>query len=270
MKILFLGTSGGLPSATRNTTALALQSNIVDDKWSLFDCGDGTTYQIAKIDWTLDNLDSIFITHLHADHFFGILMLLYRKDMYRECCDLTLYAPKGAKEFILSAVKITNKTFMNFKLTMVEIEEGSDMEVRDMRVKVLALKHRIPSYAYHIETKDKRVIISGDNEAPEVLKEYLPNLDLLVHEATFKDEDYEGRESSMHSTAKLLGEVAGRYGVANLIATHFSIRYDDDDMIELSKEIESNYSNPLFLANDLDEFLLEIYEDRASTLTLTS
>jgi len=270
MKIIFLGTSGGLPSATRNTTALALQSNIADEKWSLFDCGDGTTYQIAKIEWTLDKLDSIFITHLHADHFFGILMLLYRKDMYRECCDIMLYAPKGVKEFIESAMEITNKTFMNFKLTMVEIEEGSEMEVRDMRVEVLSLKHRIPSYAYHIETKDKRVIISGDNEEPSVLKEYLPNLDLLVHESTFKEVDYEGRESSMHSTAKLLGEVAGRYGVANLIATHFSVRYDAEDMREIYKEIESNYRNPLFLANDLDEFLLESYEDRASTLTLTS
>ena len=104
----------------------------------------------------------------------------------------------------------------------------------------------------------KKIIIAGDNEEPEVLKEYLSGLDLLIHEATFKEEHYvRHRKKSMHTIAKHLGEVAHKYDVGNLIATHISARYKTQgDIQELYDEIALSYKSRLYVANDFDEFKL--------------
>ena len=75
MKLYFLGTGSQKPSKTRNVTSIALilQTN----KYILFDCGEGTQQQILKSNISLTNLHSIFITHLHGDHIFGLPGLLF-------------------------------------------------------------------------------------------------------------------------------------------------------------------------------------------------
>lgn len=255
MKIIFFGTSGGIPTKDRNVSAIGLQSSSFD-RWSLFDCGDGTTFQIEKSNWDLSKLDSIFITHLHADHFFGILSVIFRKDMYKQSSDLTIYAPKGAKEFIENSLSITQKKFVKFNLKIVEIKAGDKIEYKDMKIEVISLLHRIPSYAFFIKSKENQIIIAGDNEKPEILKEYLNGLDLLIHECTFKQEHYiKHRKKSMHTVAKELGEVANRYKLKGLIATHLSARYKTStDILELYNEIALGYKSTLFIANDFDEF----------------
>ncbi len=254
MKVIFFGTSGGIPTKDRNVTAIGLKTD--SDRWSLFDTGDGTTFQIERSSWDLSKLDSIFITHTHADHFFGILSVIYRKDMYRQSCDLTVYAPKGVKEFIEYSLNFTKKVFVKFKLTIVEIADGSEIELRDMSIKVLPMRHRIPCYGYYIEAMNKRLIIAGDNEAPEILKEYLPTLDMLIHECTFMQEHYvKHRKNSMHTTAKKLGEVAHKYGLKSLVATHLSARYKSEDEVRgLYNEIALSYKAKLSIASDFDEF----------------
>ena len=254
MKIIFLGTSGGISTQTRNVTSIGLQRD--SGSWSMIDCGDGTTYQVARANWKLEMLDSIFITHLHADHFFGIVSILFRKDMMRESCDLTLYAPKGMKKFIQNSLEITQKVFENFHLTIVEIEEGMTIEGKEMKIEVLPMHHRISCYGYYIEMADKRVIIAGDNDNPEIMKNHLYTLDLWVHEATFLDKEYtDKRKNSLHTTAKLLGEVADKYDVKWLIATHISGRHQDKEGVkEIEDEIRLNYKNRLEIADDFDEF----------------
>jgi len=254
MKIIFFGTSGGISTQRRNVTSIGLERNL--EHWSMVDCGDGTTYQVARANWKLEKLDSIFITHLHADHFFGILSLLFRKDMIRENCDLTLYAPKGMQAFIENSLTITKKVFENFKLTIVEVEEGMKIEFKAMKIEVFPMQHRISSYGYYIETENKKIMIAGDNDNPAIMKEHLSSLDLWVHEATFIAKEYVNkRKNSMHTTAKLLGEVAQKYKVKWLIATHISGRHQDEEGLkELHDEIASSYTNRLNIANDLDAF----------------
>jgi len=256
MKLIFFGTSGGVSTSRRNVTSMGLQRH--SRRWSMVDCGDGTTYQVARANWKLEELDSIFITHLHADHFFGILSLLFRKDMIRENCDLTLYAPKGMKAFIENSLEITQKVFEKFKLTIVEVEVGMKIELDGMQIEVLSMQHRVPCFGYYIESENRKIILSGDNDHPEIMKKYLLNLDVWVHEATFIAREYTNkRKNSMHTTAKLLGEVAKKYKVKWLIATHISGRHQDQEGLkELSSEIASSYSSRFDVADDFDEFEL--------------
>ena len=77
MELIFLGTSAGVPTRTRNVTAilLNLQHPTQSGLW-LFDCGEGTQHQLLHTAFNPGKLDKIFISHLHGDHLFGLPGLL--------------------------------------------------------------------------------------------------------------------------------------------------------------------------------------------------
>jgi len=109
--------------------------------------------------------------------------------------------------------------------------------------------------------KGKRIIISGDNAQPEILGEYLKDLDLLVHECTYTKEVYDNlKVEILHTTAKDLGVTSTKFGVKNLIATHISPRYHKDGKFTvemIADEIKASYDGELFIANDFDVFTLD-------------
>ncbi len=118
MKLTFLGTSAGKPTRERNVSALALEFD-QDNKWYLFDCGEGTQRQIIQSKLSLGKLDTIFITHLHGDHYFGLIGLICTKKLDIALNDLTIYAPKGLKKFLECAVDISEE-HLGYKLTLIE------------------------------------------------------------------------------------------------------------------------------------------------------
>jgi ribonuclease Z len=106
----------------------------------------------------------------------------------------------------------------------------------------------------------RSLIIAGDNSRPDILGDYLEDLDLLVHECTYTQEDYDNLSIKvMHTTAKDLGEVVQEYRVKNLIASHINPRYNAKSTkgVELVyDEIKRAYKGRLFIANDLDIYYL--------------
>jgi len=83
------------------------------------------------------------------------------------------------------------------------------------------------------------------------LGKYLKNLDLLVHEATYLEEDFIRLEKKyLHTTAKELGRIAEEFGVKKLAATHISPRYEGNEIL---KEIKTEYKGEVIVAKDFDE-----------------
>ncbi len=308
MKLTFLGTSAGKPTRERNLSAIALELE-QENRWYLFDCGEATQFQLMKSRLSIGKLDSIFITHLHGDHFYGLPGLLASKKMDEALKPLTLYGPKGIKKFIDCVLDVSGRD-VGYDLTIIEYEDNQEFMFDKFTVKVLPLVHSIDSVAFYIKEHDisnkldemklreigldpspiygelkkgkavtfegktinpkefmldpikgKRIIISGDNAQPEIMGEYLRNLDLLVHECTYTQEVYDNlKVKILHTTSKDLGVAASKFGVKNLIATHISPRYHKDgkftvQMIE--DEIKEAYDGNLFIANDFDVFTLK-------------
>lgn len=104
-----------------------------------------------------------------------------------------------------------------------------------------------------------RFIIGGDNAEPEVFKDYMKGLDLLVHEATFTEASFNVLSKKLlHTTVKQLCEFAETYKLTNLILTHFSSRYHHSEeelhLKEVREEARQHYQGNIFYASDLDSY----------------
>lgn len=153
MELVFLGTGAGVPAKERNVSAVALQLLQERGATWLFDCGEATQHQILYTAIRPRRLEKIFITHLHGDHIFGLPGLLGSRSFQGGTTELTLYGPKGIREFIETSLTVSY-TRLKYELKVVEIDEGIIFEDRQFRVIAKQLNHGIPSYGYRIEEKD--------------------------------------------------------------------------------------------------------------------
>lgn len=261
MKLTFLGTSAGKPTNERNVSALGMEFDH-DSKWVLFDCGEGTQRQILYSKLSLAKLNTIFITHLHGDHYYGLPGLLSVKKLDKSFNALSIYGPSGMREFLECTIDISKK-HLGYDLEIIEYACEDEFLFDKFSLKVLPLIHSKKSVAFYIKEnalEGKNCIIAGDNAQPNVLDNYLENLDLLVHECTFTQEVFDRLETKfMHTTAKDLAKTAQKKHVTNLIANHISPRYCKNCTLTLEMiydEIKSNYDGKFFIANDFDVYYL--------------
>ena len=163
MKVIPLGTSSGKPTLRRNVSALAVAR---EGEWQLFDCGEATQTQIARAGLNPSRLSSIFITHLHGDHFNGVAGLLSTMGLDRRTRGLVLAGPRGMTDYLetLARLKIL---FVNFPLDVREYgpqtanaHTDSDgaidvYEAAQYVVSSLPLDHRIFALGYRIEERPR-------------------------------------------------------------------------------------------------------------------
>lgn len=170
MELLFLGTSAGVPTRTRNMTSIVLnlQQPTMAEMW-LFDCGEGTQHQFLRTACHPGKLNKIFITHLHGDHLFGLPGLLCSRSMQGNTLPLTLYGPKGLKEFVETALRLSG-SWTDYPLTIVEVEPGLVFDEAGFRVTAWPLNHPVECYGYRIEQHDK----PGTLDAARLIAEGVP------------------------------------------------------------------------------------------------
>lgn len=154
MELLFLGTSAGVPTRSRNVTAilLNLQHPTQPGLW-LFDCGEGTQHQMLATPFNPGKLDRIFISHLHGDHLFGLPGLLCSRSMAGNVKPLTLYGPKGLREFTETALRLSG-SWTDYPLDIVEITAGEIVDDGLRRVTAYPLEHPLECYGFRIEEHD--------------------------------------------------------------------------------------------------------------------
>lgn len=153
MKLIFLGTGAGVPSKSRNVSALVLDLLQQTNHMWLFDCGEATQHQILHTSIKPRKINRIFITHLHGDHIFGLPGFLSSRSFQGGDQPLTIYGPPGIKKYVQTSLSIS-ETHLSYTLHIVEYEEGLIYEDELFKVYCQQLQHGIPSYGFRIEEKD--------------------------------------------------------------------------------------------------------------------
>ncbi|MEQ5730509.1 ribonuclease Z [Providencia alcalifaciens] len=169
MELTFLGTSAGVPTKERNVTSMILNLVGIRKSYWLFDCGEGTQHRILNSPFKTPKIDKIFITHLHGDHIFGLPGLLCSRSMGGATEPLTLYGPKGLKQYVETVLSVS-ESYMTYPLNIIEIQAGQLFDDGELIVTAYPLDHRVECYGYRIEEHAK----SGALDAERLAQDNIP------------------------------------------------------------------------------------------------
>jgi len=154
MQLTILGCYSAAPRVNTNPTSQVLEIN---NHMFLIDCGEGTQVQLRKHKIKFNRIKHIFISHLHGDHFFGLVGLISTFRLLTREADLHIYAPKGLKEIVTLQMKLA-KSWTNYNLIFHELEsDKSEIIYEDDKVEVhtIPLEHRIYTNGFLFKEKEK-------------------------------------------------------------------------------------------------------------------
>ena len=152
MKLTILGCYAATPRTITNPTSQLLE---IKNRMFLIDCGEGTQVQLRKNKIKFSKINQVFISHLHGDHFFGLIGLISTFSLLGRTTDLHIYGPKGIKEIILLQLRLSN-SWTNYGLYFHELEsEESETIFEDEKVMVttIPLKHRVYTNGFLFQEK---------------------------------------------------------------------------------------------------------------------
>ncbi len=278
MSLFFAGTGGSVPSPRRGLPAVLVRHG--GDRL-LFDCGEGTQRQLLK-SVGLADVECVFITHFHADHWLGLPGMLKSFALRDREQPLSVYGPAGLKELMAQTRFIYGRR-LPYKLEVVELEPAQAVEREGYRVTPVPVAHRAAAAVGYVLVEDTRpgqldpelaerlgvrpgpdfgrlvrgesvngvapeqvvgparegrkVVISGDTAPCEALAVAAHQADVLVHEATFVEEESERASQTGHSTARQAAQLARDAEVRMLVLTHLSTRYSGGEVQSEAREV---------------------------------
>lgn len=297
LDVIFLGTAGSVPSATRQTAATLIRRG---GERILVDCGEGTQRRLMQSIAGLGDIDVILITHGHADHILGLPGLLRTFALRERTAPLALYGPEGIRKVLDHLAPVLGK--LPYPFAVVEVDPGAEIACDGYRFEAIGTRHRIPSVGWALVEDDRpgrfdperaaaagvphgplfgmlqrgesvtlddgtvvspdglvgetrlgrTIVLSGDTRPCDAIVARAVDCDLLIHEATFLDEDLDRARETHHSTAREAAEIAVEARARMLALTHVSMRCSPKAVRAEAEAIHGNVVVP----RDLD--LIEI------------
>lgn len=194
-EVTILGSSSATPVYNRNPTAQLLNCN---EKFYLIDCAEGTQQQLIKFGLKAAKIDYVFISHLHGDHYFGLIGLLSSMHLNGRIKPLYIYAPEAIKEILELQFKHSD-THLKYELIYFAIDASKPeviFENNDVIIETIILNHRIPCTGFKF-TEKKRLRkllvekLENDNIAIELYPLLKRGVDLeLPNGVVLKNADY--------------------------------------------------------------------------------
>jgi ribonuclease Z len=151
--VTILGNNSAVPAHGRHPTAQIVQS---DEHTFLVDCGEGTQMQIDTFKIRRGKINHIFISHLHGDHYFGLIGLLTSLGLNNRMNDLHIYAPKNLEAIINIQIEAAGGR-LSYPLCFYELEnEGIIFSDKKMTVECFQVNHRIECWGFKFQEKKNR------------------------------------------------------------------------------------------------------------------
>jgi ribonuclease Z len=282
LDVVFLGTAGSMPTARRNPSATLVRRG---GERLLFDCGEGTQRQLLRSDIGLVDLEEIFFTHYHADHFLGLPGMLKTFALRGRDAPITLYGPRGLHDLLGTLRRVIGR--LTFEVGVVELAADAVLPRDGYELRTFAVRHGRDAIGYalvedgrpgqfDVEAADalgvpfgpergalqrgeavtlsgggvvtpeqvlgesrrgRTVVLTGDTAPSDLTVEAAFRADLLVHEATFCEDESDRAAETEHSTALAAARVARDAEVRLLALTHVSSRYGGGDVEREAREV---------------------------------
>jgi ribonuclease Z len=295
LSVAFLGTGGAVPSARRNTASVLVTRG---GERLLFDCGEGTQRQMQR-SLGLVQVDEIYLTHFHADHFLGLPGLLKTYDLTERETPLTIYGPRGLRDLFKTMSRLIGR--LGFEFSLVEFETGDVVPIEDGELRPFPVEHNVRACGYALveEARPGRfnpaaaerlgvqegpafaalqrgesvegsagsvrpedvmgerragrtIVITGDTAPCKATVEAAKGAELLVHDASFSEEEAQRAADTGHSTVGQAAAVAREAEVKMLALVHISSRYHVGSVLDEAREVYA----PTIAPRDFD--LIEI------------
>lgn len=153
-------------------------SQVVNSNQNLFlvDCGEGTQLRMLRQQVRFNRIHHIFISHLHGDHYLGLMGLIFTFHLQGRTDDLFVYGPAGLDEIIILQLK-HSQSVLHYRIHFLVIENSGQLlfENEDIQVRSLAMNHRIDCYGFVFAEKQRKFRLKR-----EALPESLGREDLLM------------------------------------------------------------------------------------------
>lgn len=158
IEVIFLGTVSGIPTRDRNHSAIIWNHYGEKKEILLLDCGEGTQRQMLIAGINFMDIDKIFITHWHADHFAGLIPLIQTMNLERRQKPLYIFAPE-AEKFVSDIINL-GYFGLKFEVEAVNLPfEGDEVnkifETEDYEMLSIPVMHTVPTVAFALKEKDK-------------------------------------------------------------------------------------------------------------------
>ena len=291
MDLIFLGTSSGVPTRSRNVSGTALIESS-GKGWYLVDCGEATQHQVMRTSLSLHELRGCFITHVHGDHCFGLPGLLASAGMSGRVEPLDIVLPAALEPWVRLSLAVS-KSWLPFELHLQASETFSGWQNGKVQVNTVALSHRVPCHGYVFDEADpnprldiQRLEAEGIPRGPlwgelahgreiehagrifhaeQYLRPWRPAQRFIICGDNDSPEQAlidHAHEHYGHSSAAAVARFAESAGIPNLVLTHFSARYQNNPerspcIEDVQQEAAAHFTGELFLARDLQRYHLD-------------
>jgi len=239
-KLTILGSSGALPAYGRFPTSQYLN---IQNKHFLIDSGEGVQMQLMRYQIPIHKIDHIFISHLHGDHYLGLMGLLFSMHLQRRVNDLHLHSQKGLDEIILLQLKYSKSSlnyaiiFHSFDASQMTLLHEDDV----LTVHTIPLRHKLDCAGFLFREKPK---------PRKINKERLREGMLLQHIAQLKTgtdvHDEKGNLLYLNRDYTLPSSPSFSYAFCSDTAWN-------ENMIEQIREVDLLYHEATFMEEEKDK-----------------
>ncbi|MDA3937615.1 MAG: MBL fold metallo-hydrolase [Actinomycetota bacterium] len=218
----------------------------------LLDCGNGALANLAHVIDPIE-LDAVFITHEHPDHFLDVYALWAMLNYAPQgpAGPIDLIVPAGLGDTMKGLLGDRGRSDFDAAFRVRALVPGETIQVGRLAITPHQVEHTDASFALAVQGATSRMCYTSDTAATDPVRQAAQGCDLLLAEATLPEE-YAGR--APHMTARQAAEIARDAGAGQLVLTHI---WPTNDRIALARDAKSVFSGPVHVAREMDEFQID-------------
>lgn len=246
MKIYFIGTGSAVATSQRDNTSIYIHT----DEWNLLvDCPGSLIYKFSILNIDFTKLQSVFITHPHTDHLYGLPSLIHSLEPFM--IKPRIFIPEEFQNTVTALLGVFN---LQKKADIVPVKNFFD---NNNPVDIFSTRHTPGSKGIRIYFKNKTIIYTSDTGPILSADKIFSNADYLIHDC-YAPSRFKSKIPALddtHTSSLTLGKIAARAGVKNLIPIHFSGEHSFD-INEIKAELKKSFNGNIIFPEDF--FILEI------------